>query len=395
MAEEKVEVLHWWTSGGEAQALKVLKDDLQTQGIGWTDMPVAGGGGKESMTVLRARVVAGNAPTAVQMLGFDITDWAKEGALANLNDVAKKENWDEVIPKALQKFSKYEGKWVSAPVNIHSTNWVWANKKVLDDLGIAQPKTWEEFVAALEKVKKSGKVALAHGGQAWQDATLFDSVVMNTGGTEFYQKAMIDLDEKALNSDTMVKAFERMAVLRSYVDDNFSGRDWNLASAMVIKGDAAFQIMGDWAKGEFLKAKQVPDTDFLCFRVPGTAGIVTFNSDQFVMFKVGEKGEKAQKIMASAVMNPKFQAAFNQVKGSVPARVDVPNDGFDACGKKAMKQLAEANKNNKLFGSAAHGYAVPAGVKAAMADVITAHFNKNYDAKTAAKKFAEAIADSK
>ena len=35
-----VEVLHWWTSGGEAAALNVLKQDLEGQGIGWLDMPV-------------------------------------------------------------------------------------------------------------------------------------------------------------------------------------------------------------------------------------------------------------------------------------------------------------------------------------------------------------------
>ncbi|EEZ28895.1 conserved hypothetical protein [Brucella pinnipedialis M292/94/1] len=56
-AQEKqnVEVLHWWTSGGEASALEVLKKDLESKGISWTDMPVAGGGGTEAMTVLRAR----------------------------------------------------------------------------------------------------------------------------------------------------------------------------------------------------------------------------------------------------------------------------------------------------------------------------------------------------
>ena len=55
-----VEVLHWWTSGGEAAALNVLKQDLEGKGIGWLDMPVAGGGGEQAMTVLRARVTAGN-----------------------------------------------------------------------------------------------------------------------------------------------------------------------------------------------------------------------------------------------------------------------------------------------------------------------------------------------
>ena len=40
---EDVEVLHWWTSGGEAAALNVLKDNLAKAGTGWVDMPVAGG----------------------------------------------------------------------------------------------------------------------------------------------------------------------------------------------------------------------------------------------------------------------------------------------------------------------------------------------------------------
>ena len=119
-AAEEVEVLHWWTSGGEAAALNVLKQDLEKAGVGWADMPVAGGGGEQAMTALRARVTAGNPPTAVQMLGFDITDWAKQGVVADLNDLASKEGWDKVVPPALQAFSKYEDKWIAAPVNVHS-----------------------------------------------------------------------------------------------------------------------------------------------------------------------------------------------------------------------------------------------------------------------------------
>jgi len=390
MAED-VEVLHWWTSGGEAAALNVLKEDLESQGIGWQDMPVAGGGGSPAMTVLRARVTSGNPPTAVQMLGFDITDWAKEGALADLNILAGMEGWDDVVPEALQKFSKHDGKWVAAPVNVHSTNWVWANKAVLDELGIEPPQTWDEFVAALEKVKASGKTAIAHGGQAWQDATIFDAVVMATGGPEFYQKAFIDLDPEALGSDTMKESFDRMSVIRSYVDDNFSGRDWNLATAMVINGDAAFQMMGDWAKGEFLNAGKTPDEDFLCFRFPGTQDQVTFNADQFAMFAQGPEVGKEQAALATAILSPNFQSAFNVVKGSVPARTDVPNDAFDACGKKGMADLAKAAESGNLYGSMAHGHANPAAVKNAMYDVITAHFNGEYDSQTAVEELVNAV----
>ncbi|MDL2407147.1 ABC transporter substrate-binding protein [Rhizobium calliandrae] len=393
-ATESVEVLHWWTSGGEASALEVLKKDLESKGIGWVDMPVAGGGGTEAMTVLRARVTGGNPPTAVQMLGFDILDWAKEGSLGNLDEVANKEGWDKVIPTALQQFSKYDGHWIAAPVNIHSTNWVWINKEALDKAGGKAPTNWDELIALLDNFKKQGITPIAHGGQAWQDATIFDAVVLSLGN-EFYKKAFIDLDPDTLGSPKMKEAFDRMTKLRSYVDDNFSGRDWNLASGMVIEGKAGLQFMGDWAKGEFLKAKKVPGKDFVCIRYPGTQGSVTFNSDQFAMFKVSADKSPAQMQMASSIESPTFQSAFNVVKGSVPARTDVPDTAFDDCGKKAIKDLAEANKNGTLMGSMAHGHANPAAVKNAIYDVVTREFNGDLSSDDAVKELVSAVAAAK
>ncbi|WP_244483852.1 ABC transporter substrate-binding protein [Rhizobium sp. Root482] len=390
-AAESVEVLHWWTSGGEAAALDVLKKDLESKDISWTDMPVAGGGGTEAMTVLRARVTAGNAPTAVQMLGFDILDWAKEGALGNLDEIAAKEGWDKVIPAALQQFSKYDGHWIAAPVNVHSTNWMWINKAALDKAGGKEPQNWDELVALLDNFKEQGITPIAHGGQPWQDATIFDAVVLSLG-TDFYKQAFIDLDPAALGGDKMKTAFDRMTKLRSYVDDNFSGRDWNLASAMVIEGKAGVQFMGDWAKGEFVKAKKVPGTDFVCMRYPETQGSVTFNSDQFAMFKVSEDKVPAQMQMAAAIESPTFQSAFNVVKGSAPARTDVSNEAFDACGKKAIADLAEADKSGKLFGSMAHGHANPAAVKNAIYDVVTRQFNGELSAEDAVKELPAAVA---
>ena len=390
----EVEVLHWWTSGGEAAALEVLKKDLEGKGVTWKDMPVAGGGGEAAMTALRARVTGGNAPTAVQALGFDITDWAKQGVVGDLSDVAAKENWDKVIPTALQKFSKYDGKWIAAPVNVHSTNWVWINKSALEAAGGAAPKTWDELVAVLDAMKANGITPLAHGGQPWQDATIFDGVLLSLGN-DFYKAAMVDLDPAALGGEKMVEAFRRLAKLRTYVDDNFSGRDWNLASAMVIEGKGGMQMMGDWAKGEFLKAGKVPGADFVCIRFPGTQGSVTFNSDQFMMFKVGDGSKEAQLQMASAIESPSFQSAFNVVKGSVPARTDVSDAAFDDCGKKGIADLAEANTNGTLYGSAAHGHAAPAAVKNALYDVVTAAFNGEFEPEAAAAELAKVIADAK
>ncbi len=393
-AAENVEVLHWWTSGGEAAALDVLKKDLESKGITWTDMPVAGGGGTEAMTVLRARVTAGNAPTAVQMLGFDILDWAKEGALGNLDEVAAKEGWDKVIPTALQQFSKYDGHWIAAPVNVHSTNWMWINKAALDKAGGKEPANWDELIALLDNFKAQGITPIAHGGQPWQDATIFDAVVLSLGN-DFYKKAFIDLDPDTLGSDKMKEAFDRMTKLRTYVDDNFSGRDWNLASAMVIEGKAGVQFMGDWAKGEFIKAGKKPGTDFVCMRYPETQGSVTFNSDQFAMFKVSEDKVPAQLTMASAIESPTFQSAFNVVKGSAPARTDVSDEAFDDCGKKAIKDLAEANANGTLMGSMAHGHANPAAVKNAIYDVVTREFNGELSSEEAVTELKAAVEAAK
>jgi len=91
------------------------------------------------------------------------------------------------------------------------------------------------------------------------------------------------------------------------------------------------------------------------------------------------------------VMSPAFQIAFNIVKGSVPARTDVPSDRFDICGRLGMAQLGEADANGTLFGSMAHGHANNPSVQNAMYDVITSHFNGVYDAETAAAEMVTAV----
>src|SRR3712207_6930745 len=52
------------------------------------------------------RSTSGNPPTAAQMLGYDILDFAQLGVVADLNELAGQEKWDEVVPAALQNFSK-------------------------------------------------------------------------------------------------------------------------------------------------------------------------------------------------------------------------------------------------------------------------------------------------
>ena len=178
-AEPQVEVLHWWTSGGEARAIQVLVDDFKAAGGTWTDMPVAGGGGDAARTALKARVLSGNPPTAFQMKGPSIQEWYEEGALSTgIDAIAKEQNWDAVLPAQIADHMKCEGKYCAAPVNVHRIDWFWANPAVLAKAGVAMPTTWDQFNAAADKLQAMGITPLAHGGQSWQDATVFEAVAL-------------------------------------------------------------------------------------------------------------------------------------------------------------------------------------------------------------------------
>ena len=388
----EVEVLHWWTSGGEAASVAVLKELLEAEGHRWKDFAVAGGGGDQAMTVLRSRAVAGNPPTAAQVKGPQIQDWAAEGFLTNLDDVAKAENWDNLIPKVIADIMKYQGHYVAVPVNVHRINWMWVNPKVFEKAGADIPKTWAEAEVAAKKIKAAGMIPVAWGGQPWQEATVFETIVAGVGGTDFYKKTMVQADPDAMKSATMVKCLETLKRIKQYTDPGAPGRDWNLATAMVIKGEAGMQFMGDWAKGEFTAAGKKPDVDYIATHAPGTSKQFLFNVDSFIMFEVKNKAAKAaQKAMARLILEPKFQEVFNINKGSIPVRTGMPEGPFDIPARLSMKDFAASAKSGDLVPSMAHEMATKRAIRGAIMDTVTAFYNSDMSAQDAANQLSNAV----
>ena len=392
-ASPEAEVLHYWTSGGEAKSVAVLQEEFAAGGGTWTDMPVAGGGGDAAGSALRARVLAGNAPTAAQIKGPAIQEWYEEGVLADISAVADANNWSEILPEAIAGHMKCEGTWCAAPVNVHRVDWIWANAEVLSSNGIEMPSTWEEFNAAAEKLQAAGIIPLAHGGQAWQDATVFEAVALGILGADGFRKAFVALDMDTIKSDDMKAVFDQMRTMRGFVDDNFAGRDWNLATAMVMNGEAAFQIMGDWAKGEFVAAGKAPGTDFLCASTPGEGFL--YNVDSFAMFAVdGDNKQAGQALLAELIVGASFQEVFNLNKGSIPVRTDVALDNFDECAVLSSDDMAASNEGGSLLPSYAHGMALRGAQAGAITDTVTAHFNSDMSSADAVQMLADAIANS-
>ena len=376
-----VEVLHYWTSGGEAKSVAYLKEKLTEAGVGWKDFAVAGGGGENAMTVLKSRAVSGNPPTAAQIKGPSIQEWGELGFLSDIDSVAKANNWDALLPGVVSDVMKHDGKYVAAPVNVHRVNWLWANPELFQKAGATIPTTWDDFLVQAKKIQDAGYIALAHGGQAWQDATVFEAVVLGVGGPEYYQKAFVELDSDALNSATTEEVFRVFGEIRGLVDENSPGRDWNVATSMVINGEAAMQIMGDWAKGEFTVAGKTPGVDYACVAAPGTSGSFTFNVDSFAFFAQSDAdAQKAQQEMAKQILGQDFQKVFNLNKGSIPARLGMARDEFDSCAHASMDAFVSSSQTGGLVPSFAHGMAVPEAVSGAIYDTATNFFNSDQSA---------------
>ena len=385
----EVEVLHWWTSGGEAAAVAVLKELLEAEGHSWVDFAVAGGGGDAAMTVLKSRALAGNPPAAAQVKGPQIQLWG--GVLTNLNDVAEANDWDNMLPQVVSDVMKYNGDYVAVPVNVHRINWMWTNPDVFKQAGAEIPTTWDELDAAAQKIQAAGFIPIAWGGQPWQEATVFEIIVAGVGGTDFYKQTMIDADVSALGSSTMVEVFETLRMVLSYTDPGAPNRDWNLATSMVIKGEAAMQFMGDWALGEFVAAGKVADQDFIAIAAPQTEDKFLFNIDSFIMFEVDPANLAAQQTMARLILEPEFQEAFNVPKGSIPVRLGMSDEPYAAPQKLSMKDFVATNDSGDLVPSMAHEMAVMPEIRGAIMDVVTNFCNSNLSAGDAANQLSSAV----
>ena len=388
-AAESLSVLHWWTSGGESKAIRVLKDDMNKQGYEWKDFAVAGGAGAAAMTALKTQVMSGNAPSAAQIKGPLIQDWADQGVLVDIDKAAS--DWKAQLPAQIDKTMMSKGHYVAAPFSVHRINWLWINKAALDKVGGKPPVTWPEFFELADKFRAAGITPVARGGQPWQDMTIWETVVLSQGA-DFYRKAMIDLDQRTLTSPQMLQVFQIVRKIQGYFDKSSTGRDWNLATAMVINGTGGMQFMGDWAKGEFANANKNADVDYVCVAAPGTANAFTYTVDSFVFFQQNGKKEATpgQLALAKTIMSVNFQEQFSLYKGSIPVRQDVPMDKFDACAKKSRADEQATIKSNSFFPSLAFGDVQSSATEGAITDAVTNFMNSNQDPQDAMRKVAAA-----
>ena len=371
-ADNKLEVFSWWTSGGESAALEALLTVYKKQnpGVEIVNATVAGGGGSAARPVLETRLAGGNPPDTWQSHpGFElIGQYVDPGYCEPITDLYKSGGWDTAFPKEMVvNLMTKDRKIYAVLAGIHRGNVLWFNAKLLQKNGIqlSDSLTFDEFFAACDKLKGAGIAPIGVGDSGiWASAQLFENTLLGVLGP----KGWVDLFAGTIQwDDARVKGAMRLfGKMLNYINEDHATLTWDQAIQQLIEGKVAFSSMGDWADGEFVKAKLKEKEDFGWVNHPGTSGAFIAVADGFALAK-GAPHKEAAMAWLKSIGSKEAQEAFNPLKGSIPARTDVDRSKFDSYHQWSMDSFAR----DKVIPSCVHGEAAPAAVQQALSDAVT------------------------
>ncbi|HEX2991594.1 MAG TPA: ABC transporter substrate-binding protein [Anaerolineales bacterium] len=350
--EGQVEVFSWWTGGGEAAGLEAMIEVFAQQypGVEFVNAAVAGGAGTNARAVLATRLQSGDPPDSWQgHAGQELIGTYVAGSqIEPLNDLYEEEGWLDVMPETLIPLISQDGNIYSVPVNIHRANVLWYNPTVLADAGVtAPPTTWEELFSACDAIMAADRTCLALGEQ-WTQMHLLETVLLGSLGAEAYNGLWDGTTD--WGSPEVTAALETFNTAYTYVNSDYTSLTWQDASQLVVNGDAAFNVMGDWAEGYFRELGKVPNTDYGWAPTPGSDGVFQFLSDSFVL-AVGAPDSEAATAWLKVAGSKEGQEAFNPVKGSICARTDCDESLFGEYLQSAMDDWS----TDTVVGSLTHG----------------------------------------
>ena len=339
-----LEVTHWWTSGGEAAAVSEFAKAFNATGNNWVDGAIAGSGGT-ARPIIISRIIGGDPMGATQLNhGRQAEELIEAGLMTDLTEIAEKEGWKDLVhPSSLLDACTFEGRIYCVPVNIHSAQWLWLSHGAYKEAGLDVPKDWSEFVASAPKLKEAGILPLAMGQQGWQQNLAFGTITVAVAGMDAWREVSVNRNAEAAAGPEYKAVFEAVAAARELARDS-NVQDWNQATNLVITNKAGGQIMGDWAQGEFQVAGQVAGKDYSCLPGLGVNEVLDTGGDAFYFPKVdSEETQKAQMELASLLISPEMQVAFNLKKGSLPVRGDIDLSAANDCMQKGLQILADGN----------------------------------------------------
>jgi glucose/mannose transport system substrate-binding protein len=354
----ELEIFSWW-AGDEGPALEALIAlySAQYPDVQVINATVTGGSGVNARAVLKTRMLGGTPPASFQVhAGQELTGtWVIAGRMESLNDLFEAEGWYEAFPAQLIEQISYEGDVYSVPVNIHRSNVMWYNPAKVAEWGFDVPATWDDFLALCPTIQAAGVTPLVVG-EAWTVNHLWESVALGVLGADGW--AGIWTGETAADGPEMMAVWDRFSEVLacSNIGMDSAGLSWQQAIDKVIAGEAAFNIMGDWAAGYMATTLGlVPGEGFGYAASPDTDGTFMWLSDSFGL-PVGSPNREATLAWLAVLGSVEGQNAFNPLKGSIPARVDAV-DAAPELYNAYLQSAASDWASNTLAASLVHGTA--------------------------------------
>jgi glucose/mannose transport system substrate-binding protein len=336
-------IYHSWSTPSEMAALNVLKTDLASNNIGWTEIAIPHDtGANVSLTNM---VTGGNPPNV--FMNSDpgvIRDLAKQGAIMDLTKFFTDNNIAQNLPPTVLQEITVDGKIYKAPAGIHIDGMVYWNIDVAKKAGV-DPTKWtslDDMFADFAKVKAAGFQPLAVGSQDFQVGYLTHALIAAVAGPDIYNRFYgPTVDPKVFDEPALKTAIDWVRKFSLQVDPGSENRAWNDTTALVITGKALMQIHGDWMKGEWRNAGKVAGQDFGCENIPGTKALaVTVDAWNFLDgSNVADAQKQAELEFAKLDTDPKVTADFAAKKGSTPVRTDVDPASLDVCNKIVLDSL--------------------------------------------------------
>lgn len=322
-SSNEFEFFSWWTGGGDSEGKQALLDLFAEQNpdLEIVDSAIAGGAGTNAQAELANRLLADNPPDSYQRhAGKELAADIEADEVEDLDSLYDDEGWRDVFPEQLLDLITSDGKLYSVPVNIHRSNVLWYNPAVLEEVGIAAPPTtWDEFLTQAATLEAAGKIPLTVG-PTWTQQHLLENVLLGELGPDVYSGLWDGSTD--WESAEVIGALNMYTEVLSHSNLDSAAADWQPAIDPLIEGDAAYNVMGDWADTYFRVEKELTwETDYSATTSPGTEGVFNFLSDTFTLPKDAPHRDTAIKWLKLAG-SKEGQDTFNPVKGSIPARID-------------------------------------------------------------------------
>lgn len=395
----KVNVYHWWTAGGEKQAIEAVINGFEstyTKEEGKSNAVPGGAGGAMVMKV-KTLQQANRAPESFQAHpGQEIQPYLAADMLFDLTGL-----WDELnlqermIDKIADLCVAEDGGYYIVPVGIHKTNTIFYNIHMFEEYGIEIPDhtniTWDEFWDICEQFKAKlpeGKYALDLGDRkGWTAGQLFENIMMGTD-PQIYE----DFINGKATQEQVQQVLDTFKKLMDYVAPDHAAREWFETAGRVVAGDYAMYIMGTWMQPFLTSQGWVYGEDYGVFTMPGTEGYYGMCIDGFVVSNASSNVEGGVK-WAATVADPDVQIAFSKVKESVSPYLDTPDDTYNELTLIFKNELLD--ENIVAYPSFTHGTALPWAASTDLQTRIT-DFATSTDPDTAryAKMITEALKEA-